>query len=82
VLQKIRSGQFAREFIREMKTPRACYVQLLRDAENIPLKKWARDCAEWWLGAQKCKSTSALPRQQRACYRRTSEFWLLPRTVA
>jgi hypothetical protein len=34
VLQKIRSGQFAREFIREMKTPRTRYVQLLRDAEK------------------------------------------------
>jgi ketol-acid reductoisomerase len=39
VLQKIRSGQFAREFIREMKTPRTRYVQLLRDAEKHSIEK-------------------------------------------
>jgi ketol-acid reductoisomerase len=39
VLQKIRSGQFAREFIREMKTPRTRYVQLLRDSEKHPIEK-------------------------------------------
>jgi ketol-acid reductoisomerase len=39
VLQKIRSGQFAREFIREMKPPRARYAQLLRDAEKHPIEK-------------------------------------------
>ena len=39
VLQKIRSGQFAREFIREMKTERSRYRQLLREAENHPIEK-------------------------------------------
>jgi ketol-acid reductoisomerase len=39
VLQKIRSGQFAREFIREMKTGRTCYPQLLREAEKHPIEK-------------------------------------------
>jgi ketol-acid reductoisomerase len=39
VLKKIRSGQFAREFIREMKTDRARYRQLLREAENHPIEK-------------------------------------------
>jgi ketol-acid reductoisomerase len=43
VLQKIRSGQFAREFIREMKPPRTRYEHLLREAENSQSKKWARD---------------------------------------
>jgi ketol-acid reductoisomerase len=37
VLQKIHSGQFAREFIREMKTGRTRYPHLLRQAENHPL---------------------------------------------
>jgi ketol-acid reductoisomerase len=39
VLQKIRSSQFAREFIREMKTGRTCYPQLLREAEKHPIEK-------------------------------------------
>lgn len=39
VLQKIRSGQFAREFIREMKTGRTRYPQLLRQAEKHPIEK-------------------------------------------
>jgi len=39
VLQKIRSGQFAREFIREMKTGRTRYPHLLRQAENHPIEK-------------------------------------------
>ena len=39
VLQKIRSGQFAREFIREMKPPRTRYAQLLQDAEKHPIEK-------------------------------------------
>jgi ketol-acid reductoisomerase len=39
VLQKIRSGQFAREFIREMKTDRTHYAQFLREAENHPIEK-------------------------------------------
>ena len=38
-LQKIRSGQFAREFIREMKPPRTRYAQLLLDAEKHPIEK-------------------------------------------
>jgi ketol-acid reductoisomerase len=39
VLQKIRSGQFAREFIREMKPPRTRYEHLLREAEKQPIEK-------------------------------------------
>jgi ketol-acid reductoisomerase len=39
VLQTIRSGQFAREFIREMKTGRTRYVQLLREADKHPIEK-------------------------------------------
>jgi ketol-acid reductoisomerase len=39
VLQKIRSGQFAREFIRKLKPPRRRYVQLLRAAEKHPIEK-------------------------------------------
>jgi ketol-acid reductoisomerase len=39
VLKKIRSGQFARQFIREMKTDRARYRQLLREVENHPIEK-------------------------------------------
>jgi ketol-acid reductoisomerase len=39
VLQKVRSGQFAREFIREMKPPRTRYAQLLLDAEKHPIEK-------------------------------------------
>ena len=39
VLKKIRSGQFAREFIREMKTGRKHYAQLLREAEKHPIEK-------------------------------------------
>jgi ketol-acid reductoisomerase len=39
VLKKIRSGQFAREFIREMKTGRKHYAQLLGDAEKHPIEK-------------------------------------------
>jgi ketol-acid reductoisomerase len=37
-LQKIRSGQFAREFVREMKSPRTRYAQLLLDAEKHPIE--------------------------------------------
>ncbi len=39
VLRKIRSGQFAREFIREMKPPRTRYARLLRDSEKQPIEK-------------------------------------------
>jgi len=39
VLKKIRSGQFAREFIREMKTGRTRYGHLLREAEKHPIEK-------------------------------------------
>jgi ketol-acid reductoisomerase len=38
-LQKIRSDQFACEFIREMKTGRKHYAQLLREAEKHPIEK-------------------------------------------
>lgn len=39
VLQEIRSGQFAREFIREMKPPRTRYKYSLRTAEMHPIEK-------------------------------------------
>ena len=39
VLQKIRSGQFALEFIREVKPPRIRYAELLLDAEKHPIEK-------------------------------------------
>ena len=39
VLQNIRSGQFAREFIREMKSPSARYERLMRDAEKHSIEK-------------------------------------------
>jgi len=39
VLQEIRSGQFAREFIREMKRPPTRYEHLLREAEKQPIEK-------------------------------------------
>jgi len=38
-LGRIRSGKFARDFIQEMKTDRARYVQLLREAEKHPIEK-------------------------------------------
>ena len=37
-LREIRSGQFAREFIREMKIGRKSYVKLLRTAEKHPIE--------------------------------------------
>jgi ketol-acid reductoisomerase len=39
VLKTIRSGQFAREFIREMKPPSTRYTHLLRAAEKHPIEK-------------------------------------------
>jgi ketol-acid reductoisomerase len=39
VLQEIRSGQFAREFIREMKRPPTRNEHLLREAEKQPIEK-------------------------------------------
>jgi len=38
-LREIRSGKFAREFIREMNTGRARYANLLRQAEKHPIEK-------------------------------------------
>ena len=38
-LQKIRSGAFAREFIREMKSGRKRYTKLLKRAEQHPIEK-------------------------------------------
>jgi len=38
-LREIRSGKFAREFIREMKTGRRRYAKLLRKAEKHPIEK-------------------------------------------
>ncbi|HEV2046376.1 MAG TPA: ketol-acid reductoisomerase [Chthoniobacterales bacterium] len=42
VLREIRSGKFAREFIREMKTGRKAYAKLLRAAEKHPIEKVGR----------------------------------------
>jgi len=38
-LKKIRSGQFAREFIREMEAGQRRYMKLLREAEKHPIEK-------------------------------------------
>ena len=38
-LERIRSGKFAREFIRETKTGRTRYPRLLREAEKHPIEK-------------------------------------------
>jgi ketol-acid reductoisomerase len=37
-LREIRSGKFAREFIREMETGRKRYLKLLRAADNDPIE--------------------------------------------
>ena len=42
VLQKIRSGEFAREFMREMKTGRKRYAELLEAAEQHPIEATGR----------------------------------------
>jgi ketol-acid reductoisomerase len=39
ILRDIRSGKFAREFIREMKAGRQRYAKLLREAEKHPIEK-------------------------------------------
>src|SRR5947208_10897033 len=44
-LQKIRSGQFAREFIREMKPPRTRYAQLLPGRRKASNRKGGRAIA-------------------------------------
>jgi ketol-acid reductoisomerase len=41
-LREIRSGKFAREFIREMKTGRKIYAKLLRAAQKHPIEKVGR----------------------------------------
>jgi ketol-acid reductoisomerase len=41
-LREIRSGKFAREFIREMKTGRRQYARLLRESENHPIETVGR----------------------------------------
>ncbi len=41
-LREIRSGQFAREFIREMKTGQHRYTKLAREAENHPIETVGR----------------------------------------
>jgi len=42
VLREIRSGKFARQFIREMKSGRKRYAKLLRAAEKHPIEKVGR----------------------------------------
>jgi ketol-acid reductoisomerase len=42
ILREIRSGKFAREFIREMRTGRKSYAKLLRAAEKHPIEKVGR----------------------------------------
>jgi ketol-acid reductoisomerase len=41
-LREIRSGKFAREFIREMNTGRRRYKKLLRAADNHPIERVGR----------------------------------------
>jgi ketol-acid reductoisomerase len=41
-LERIRSGKFARQFIREMKTGRMRYPRLLREADKHPIEKVGR----------------------------------------
>jgi ketol-acid reductoisomerase len=41
-LRDIRSGKFAREFIREMKTGRRRYTALLREGEKHPIEQVGR----------------------------------------
>jgi ketol-acid reductoisomerase len=41
-LREIRSGKFAREFIREMKTGQYRYTKLAREAENHPIETVGR----------------------------------------
>jgi ketol-acid reductoisomerase len=41
-LRAIRSGKFAREFIREMKTGRRRYARLLRESEKHPIETVGR----------------------------------------
>ncbi len=41
-LREIRSGKFAREFIREMKTGRRHYAKLLREGEKHPIETVGR----------------------------------------
>jgi ketol-acid reductoisomerase len=38
-LKKIRSGKFARDFVREMKTGQRHYVKLLREADKEPIER-------------------------------------------
>lgn len=45
-LEKIRSGKFAREFVREMETRGTRYPQLLREAEEHPIEKAGCDCGD------------------------------------
>jgi ketol-acid reductoisomerase len=42
VLEKIRSGKFAREFIREMETGRRRYCVLLQEGRRHPIEKTGR----------------------------------------
>lgn len=59
-LRDIRSGKFAREFIREMTTNRRRYLQLLREAEEHPIEKtgWRLRQMMVWKRKQK---TASLP---------------------
>jgi ketol-acid reductoisomerase len=38
-LREIRSGKFARQFIKEMKTGRLRYAKLVREVEKHPIEK-------------------------------------------
>jgi ketol-acid reductoisomerase len=81
-LQKIRSGQFAREFIREMKPPRTRYAQLLLDAEKHPIEKVGAIARNDGLAHENINLRQRCALAARLSPARPSEFWLLPRTVA
>ena len=67
-LREIRSGKFAREFIREMATGQRRYLQLLREAEKHPIEKAGERLRQLmsWKTKQK---TGSLPAQRTAQHR-------------
>jgi ketol-acid reductoisomerase len=59
-LSNIRSGKFARGFIREMTTNRRRYLQLLREAEEHPIEKTGLRLRQMMVWKRKQK-TASLP---------------------
>src|SRR5438094_3283253 len=68
-LQKIRSGQFAREFIREMKPPRTRYAQLPLYAEKHPIENVGARLRAMMAWRAKTEIYVRAARWQHACYR-------------